>query len=205
MFLLYCPSLHQFTHCFIFYFLSIFLMNLFFAFHLCLPPLKKSLVVLSACSFHWQFHTAATLYSQWDDNVITSPQILDLFITRADLGSAQASSPQAPVLTGPLSLPLNSILSTQRDGWSHLLLWPTVLIKHSVAFSPLKTIECFGIYSTETCANMLKEPYMDRPTKMYMQTLEKYKEMQCCHNEAALSSSSQRRMCHNASPQWSFR
>lgn len=94
-------------------------------------------------------------------------QILDLFITMADLGSAQANSPQAWVLTGPLRLPL-FIDSEQAEA----RMVPPATVTHSLyralckperldSCSSLKAMERFIIISMQTCAYTLQEPNVD--------------------------------------------
>lgn len=91
-------QLIYFAHCLSLSFsssLSFFPINLLV---FCLTPsysvLQPGLVVLSACSFHWQLSWCGCFVFSGRGQCVYLVQILDLFITTADLGSVQAHSPQ---------------------------------------------------------------------------------------------------------------
>ena len=151
--------------------LSIFPINLLLLFVSApLPPplavLQPGLVVLSACSFHWQLAWHGCFVFSGRGQCVYLAQILNLFITTADLGGAQADSPRASswrerwqARRGSSSL---SILSRQWHGQSRLLPWPRSLYQNPAwrerldCCSPLKARGCFA--PSFPCKRVYKGP-----------------------------------------------
>lgn len=91
------------------------------------PSAPLHLTVFQAGPHHFVSVLCSLRVSRYDCFVFSGrgrsvylAQILDLFITMADLGSAQAGSSQVWAVTGPLRLPtFLLILSRQRRGYCH--------------------------------------------------------------------------------------